>query len=267
MKRARPASLQAGRTAPALVGAAPRDRRAPVGLGGTRFHRSIGFRLGPGFGGEQMTAKLLERAESWVVDVPVHELRQPRVTHAGGCGDALPLALPGDQGLPNFRIERFIHRLIVAMFCYSCKQHIARPQDESLEVDKQRSITEILAANLRHFMQQKGLKQAALATRSGMGQTTISLYLNPENRASTSSGVAAAPTLARVQSLADALGVELWELLRPLTQNQRDLLRSVEAVVAEHAGPVTAPQTEPKPTKPKRARAKGASRKQPRKRA
>ncbi|WP_421885185.1 helix-turn-helix domain-containing protein [Methylibium sp.] len=94
-------------------------------------------------------------------------------------------------------------------------------------------ITSILATNLKHFMKARELTQAGLAKACNLGQTTISLYLNPSNRKDTATGREASPTLARVQVLADALEVELWELLRPLTQSQRDLLRSVEAVIAE----------------------------------
>jgi len=43
-------------------------------------------------------------------------------------------------------------------------------------------INQVLAENLRHYMAKRSLKQTALAQRSGVGQTTISLYLRPENR-------------------------------------------------------------------------------------
>jgi transcriptional regulator with XRE-family HTH domain len=94
-------------------------------------------------------------------------------------------------------------------------------------------ITQVLAENLDHFMRERGITQQALALKSGVGQTTISLYLRPEARKDTHSGGAASPTLAKIEALASALEVDMWELLRPLTANERDLLRRIELVVAE----------------------------------
>jgi transcriptional regulator with XRE-family HTH domain len=95
-------------------------------------------------------------------------------------------------------------------------------------------VTKTFAANLRYFMDAKKIKQVKLAQKTGLGQTTISLYLRPDARNNdTASGQSASPTLARVEAIADALEVEVWELLRPLTPTQRDLIKSVEAVIAE----------------------------------
>jgi transcriptional regulator with XRE-family HTH domain len=88
-------------------------------------------------------------------------------------------------------------------------------------------IVEVFAACLRHHMTDRGVTQAELAKRSGIGQTTISLYLRPEARGGTVSGKTGSPTLANVEALADALGVEVWELLRVVTPAERELLRAV----------------------------------------
>lgn len=116
------------------------------------------------------------------------------------------------------------------------------------------SITVTLATNLQYFMAKAQLVQTELAAKSGIGQTTISLYLNPNNRQESASGKVSSPTLARVQALADALSIELWELLRPLTPTQRDLIRSIEAVIAEqiHVGSSEAEDSReirPRPTR------------------
>ena len=142
------------------------------------------------------------------------------------------------------------------MFCYSNKQPIAIRLAQSAEMSTQ-TITETLAANLAYFMKQKGMVQAKLAAASGLGQTTISLYLNPDKRKDTSKGAAPSPTLAKVDALAQALGIELWELLRPLTPAQRDLIRSVDAVIAQHVPTPTeqggsAPQALPTKTRVRR---------------
>lgn len=77
------------------------------------------------------------------------------------------------------------------------------------------TLNETLAANLARLMERKGWTQAALAKQSGVGQTTISLYLNPERRQPSKSGKIPSAKLSEVESLAIAVGVEPWELLRP----------------------------------------------------
>ncbi|WP_260481716.1 XRE family transcriptional regulator [Bordetella hinzii] len=77
------------------------------------------------------------------------------------------------------------------------------------------TLNEILAANLALLMDRKGLKQASLATLSGVGQTTISLYLNPSRRQPSKSGKVPSAKFSEVEALADALGVAPWDLLRP----------------------------------------------------
>jgi transcriptional regulator with XRE-family HTH domain len=96
-------------------------------------------------------------------------------------------------------------------------------------------IVDVFAACLRHHMTERGITQAELAKRSGIGQTTISLYLRPKARGDTVSGKAGSPTLANVEALALALGVEVWELLRVVTPAERDLIRAV-AKMAKNTG-------------------------------
>lgn len=189
------------------------------------------FRL-PGSRGRrsQVLVKPLEGAEPRVLDVAVDELREPGVTDAGLFGDPKPITLALHQGGANLLVEGDVfHAHRIAISCYESKQPIATPGGHSPRMD----ITTILAANLRHFMGTKKMTQQTLANASGLGQTTISLYLRPERRNATNKGGAPSPTLAKVQALADALEVELWELVRPLSQAQRDLIRSVDAVIAE----------------------------------
>ncbi|MGH6967131.1 MAG: helix-turn-helix domain-containing protein [Phenylobacterium sp.] len=67
------------------------------------------------------------------------------------------------------------------------------------------AIREILSANLRGFRQKSGLSQEELAHRAGIDRTYVS---------SLERGVYAA-TIDVVERLAKALGVEVWELLKP----------------------------------------------------
>jgi transcriptional regulator with XRE-family HTH domain len=85
-----------------------------------------------------------------------------------------------------------------------------------------RSINEVLAENLKHYMSTQGLKQTALGEQAGMAQTTVSLYLNPGRRQPSKSGKVPSANLGDVERLAAALGVEVWELLRPLSGPERE---------------------------------------------
>jgi transcriptional regulator with XRE-family HTH domain len=96
-------------------------------------------------------------------------------------------------------------------------------------------IVSVFAQCLRYHMTTQKITQAELARRSGIGQTTISLYLRPKARGDTVSGKAGSPTLANIEALADALGVEVWELLRMVTPAERELMRAV-AKMAKNTG-------------------------------
>lgn len=89
-------------------------------------------------------------------------------------------------------------------------------------------INEVLATNLKHFMDLKGWTQPMLSKRSGVPQTTISLYLKPENRKPSAKGKAPSATLAHIDKLAAALDVPVWELLRAFTPKEREAYRQIE---------------------------------------
>lgn len=103
-----------------------------------------------------------------------------------------------------------------------------------------RSVNQVLADNLRYFMEEKGLTQAQMGTRAQMAQTTVSLYLNPHRRGTSKSGKEASAKIAEVQRLADALGVELWELLRPMQPAEREFYRSMEALLEQRRDAIVA---------------------------
>jgi len=76
-------------------------------------------------------------------------------------------------------------------------------------------INELVADNLRTLMERAEMSQVALAKKSGVAQTTIGLYMSPDNRKPSASGKPASGKLTEVAMLADGLGVEAWELLLP----------------------------------------------------
>ena len=78
-------------------------------------------------------------------------------------------------------------------------------------------ITEVLAANMRRLMDKHAdlNTQAKVGAAAGVNQKTISNCLNPSQRHAGTSGRTPSPTLAQVEKIAGAFGLEVWELLRP----------------------------------------------------
>lgn len=90
-------------------------------------------------------------------------------------------------------------------------------------------INEVLAVNLAHFMKEKGFTQSSLGRKAGIAQRTIGNYLKPELRqAESKSGKPASAKLTEVEKIADGLGVEVWELLRPISPTEREFHRQIE---------------------------------------
>ncbi|MGE8567519.1 MAG: S24 family peptidase [Achromobacter sp.] len=77
------------------------------------------------------------------------------------------------------------------------------------------TLNDILATNLASLMEKAGHTQASLAKLSGIGQTTISLYLNPSRRQPSKSGKVPSAKFGEVEALAAVYGVDPWDLLRP----------------------------------------------------
>lgn len=77
------------------------------------------------------------------------------------------------------------------------------------------SANDILAANLHALMKKQGVVQTVLAQRSGVAQTTISLYLSPERRQPSKTGKLPSAKLTEIEALATALGVTVGQILTP----------------------------------------------------
>lgn len=76
-----------------------------------------------------------------------------------------------------------------------------------------KSLNQVLADNLRAKMEAKGLTQKAMEAKTGIAQTTISLYLRPDARQGGTSGQEPSGKLSQVAAMAAALDCEPWELL------------------------------------------------------
>lgn len=82
-------------------------------------------------------------------------------------------------------------------------------------MSKHPSANDILAANLHALMKKQGVVQTVLAQRSGVAQTTISLYLSPERRQPSKTGKLPSAKLTEIEALATALGVTVGQILTP----------------------------------------------------
>lgn len=153
--------------------------------------------------------------------------------------DTRPISPPAFQPGPQLGIKiESVHGGTLAMSCYERKQHIARPSQHDGAMT---SAAQNLAVSLRFWMDQKQLTQQALSAKSGVGQTTISLYLRPEARDQTARGTKGSPTLANIEALAAALGVEVWQLLAPATSQELGLFDAVRAVLHEQRAGYSTP--------------------------
>jgi transcriptional regulator with XRE-family HTH domain len=93
----------------------------------------------------------------------------------------------------------------------------------------EKSVNEVLAENLRYWMEQANMTaQGDLAEKSGVSQRTISNYLNPGNRQESASGKEPSAKLTELQKIAVALGIGVWDLVRPMTPQERAFYKKVE---------------------------------------
>lgn len=128
--------------------------------------------------------------------------------------DRRPFASASEEPISDFLVEGCVHEGTLAKFCYSIKQHFASKKLHTHPMSKL-SLNDILAANLASLMEKAGYTQASLAKLSGVGKTTISLYLNPARRQPSKSGKVPSAKFGEVEALADVFGVAPWDLLRP----------------------------------------------------
>lgn len=91
-------------------------------------------------------------------------------------------------------------------------------------------INDVLAANLQHFMKERGFTQTSLSKKSGVSQGTVANYLNPHvRRTQSKSGKPPSAKLTEVEKISEVLGVQVWELLRPITPQEREFYKQIEA--------------------------------------
>lgn len=200
--------------------------------------------------------QLLELGVTRVGDLSPHELGDPRVTHPGGVANARPVTAPRLQKGSDFGVEIDGHGRILVKVCSGFKQHFPTRQFHPLSVAV-KDINQVVAEQLAHWMAQRKpvWTQAELAERAGVAQKTISNYLNPEQRAPGAKGKQGSPKLVELDLIAQALGIEVWQLTRHMNEGERAAYEAIEraykqllagarpAVPAEAAEPAERPLT------------------------
>lgn len=84
----------------------------------------------------------------------------------------------------------------------------------------------VIAEHIRVEMERKGMQSVSeLSRAANMPQTTLNLYVSPER----AKGL---PNLKHLLTLANFFELEVWELLCPVSEAERRLMRSFEEWIA-----------------------------------
>lgn len=102
------------------------------------------------------------------------------------------------------------------------------------EAPQKRPITEVIAENLAYWMQQHPTlnTQSALGAAAGVAQTTIGNYLNPTQRLQGAKGKPPSPKVVELDRIADALGIGVWLLIRPMSPVEREYFQKMDMAAA-----------------------------------
>lgn len=168
----------------------------------------------------------LQRLESRVRDASVHELIDPRVADTAGFRNAPPVAFSLIQQGSDFDIKISAHGAIIAKICGTGKQQIAGLLSQDIAMQK-KSLNQVLAETLNKLMEQRDLSNVRLGRTAGVAPNTIAKYRRfTGDQFTASKGKESSATLANIESIARALGVDpLYLLTDPVEQ-----MRKAEAV-------------------------------------
>lgn len=138
--------------------------------------------------------------------------------------DPLPVPAAFFQQRADFGVEFMGHDQIIAKFCADSKQHIAPTSRNALPMGKT-PINQRVAANLRWYMDQAGLTESALGKRAKLSPRTIGNFLHPEKRTTGARGKPPSGKLAELESIADALGLDMVALIVESSDADREANR------------------------------------------
>lgn len=170
-------------------------------------------------------AQLRQGDVAGVADKSASKLGEPGIRDArrGVAGDLVPLSAPLLNQSGDFcnQVGVVFHPPNISKNLLSGQQHLAEDERDDAAMRQQRPPAQIIAESLAHYMRLRDVNQSALAKLSGVGQTTISLYLHPERRMSGKSGKMPSPNVTDLGLLATALGIESWQLMHDAGPEER----------------------------------------------
>lgn len=184
------------------------------------------------FASEEALLNPLKGLVAGVGNVAVDELGKPRMADLRPVCDGLPVTPTALQLNPYlFAVDGFAHRAILVKYSLESKEHFTNSLRHSQRVAK--SINLVVAENLAHWMNNAGIKQAALAEKAGVSQKTVSNFLNPGQRTETTSGKEPSAKLSELERIAKALAIEVWQLTREIPENEREMYEAFEKAYAK----------------------------------
>ena len=168
--------------------------------------------------------QVAQRGVTGIGDEPAHELRNPRMAHPSVGGDPLPIAAPRLKQGSDFCIKVGTHAPIIAKFCDMGKQHFASYVQDTLGMGS-KSINVVVAEALRFYMG-GAWSNVSLAKKSGVAESTIRNYLSPAKREAGKSGKEPSAKVTELAQIADALGIQVSDLVTDLTDEERQRRRT-----------------------------------------
>jgi transcriptional regulator with XRE-family HTH domain len=149
------------------------------------------------------------------------------VANVRSLSDAGPIAAPALKRGPDFEVEVCAHAATIAKLCARGKQHFAQPREQSLRMAA-KSINQTVAHALGYYMRKAGLKEKQLGKKAGVSPRTVGNFLRPESRVSGSRGKEPSGKLTELALLADALDVEVAQLVIDMSDDQRERQRRIK---------------------------------------
>lgn len=142
--------------------------------------------------------------------------------------DGLPRAPTPFQPEPDlFSVNRFAHAVILVKHSLESKEHFTNPLRHAQPMEE-KSINEVVAESVRYWMDERKLKQTPLAEKAHVSQKTISNVLHPDQRSKSKSGKEPSVKLTELARIAQVLDVEVWQLIRPISDSERKMYEAIE---------------------------------------
>lgn len=157
------------------------------------------------------------------------------MAHTRTLGDGAPVTASAFQKGLDFRVvdgQRLAHGHILVKDSCNVKEQITKRMGHAHPMPE-KTISQVVAANLAYWMEQAEMTQTALAAKAGVSQKTISNYLNPDQRVESATGKVPSPKLEELDKIARVLAIPVWQLVREMSEKERKLYEHIERAYSE----------------------------------